>query len=84
MRVQLFGKKDCKLCEAAKEKLRLLDVGYEYIPMAEVLSGECRSLGALVQWAHTDGALPIIVIDDEGYSYSGAMKKLKRMLKDRR
>ena len=38
MRVELYGKKDCKICEAAKEKLSRLGVVYEVYDLEEYIS----------------------------------------------
>ena len=75
--VFVYGKKGCGKCEAAKEKLELMGVPYEFRKMKDVLDGKIPDKEALVRYALADQELPILVIYGKGYTYPEAMKVLK-------
>ena len=75
--VILYGKARCKVCIAAKKKLKLLGVPFEIREMKDVVQGIIRDVAALTEYSFQDGRLPIIVIKGVGYSYPAAMKELK-------
>lgn len=83
--VQIYGKPGCQICEVAKEKMRLLQVEFEFrnIEKALELHDGWRTDGSVAVMAayHSHNlALPIIFIDGVDYNYPGAMKELKRRL----
>lgn len=80
--ITVFGKKNCGLCSAAKDKLRLMELPFEFVdigPLVEHHEGwrtdgsvEARALSAMF-----DGHLPILKLDNLPCSYPEAMRLLK-------
>lgn len=83
--IVLFGKKNCNLCTAAKDKLRLLGLDFSFIdltPLVEHHEGwrTDGSVEALAVSTVFDGHLPIFKIAGRLYSYPEAMRTLKAQL----
>lgn len=83
MDIHVYGKKDCGLCEAAKEKFKRFGVLYRFHDL-EVFEDwrDSGKVGAMAEYVLMD-TLPIIRIDGEYVLYPTAMKMLKRWLKQR-
>jgi len=75
--VVLYGKKGCRLCKSAAQKLDRLRVPYIKRDMADVVSGLVRDSAALAEYCMQDEKIPIITIKGRGYSYPAAMKELR-------
>ena len=85
MIVKLYGKDNCKKCDAAKDKLAKMKIKYEYhdaLVHSELHDGwrENHSVEFKAVYSHTE-TLPVLVIDGKGYSYNEAMKELKQRSK---
>lgn len=86
MDVKLYGKKDCKLCAGAEEKLVLMEIPYEKydIDPASTPHDGWREDGSVeIQVLHCliNLQIPMIVIDGKPYNYTKAMKALKKLKK---
>lgn len=83
MVIRVFGKKDCKLCKAAKEKLFLMNLPFDdSVELAQILTVEAflkdRDFVTTVSAVANDiDTLPVIAIDRKAYSYPEAMKELR-------
>ena len=79
--IYVISKKGCGKCEAAKDKLKVLDLEYEEHDESELqgsdstLTAEQKS-EAMAEYIQS-GTLPVIIIKDRAYSYPKAMKELK-------
>ena len=83
MTIEVYGKKGCGICDAAKEKLRLLGLPFTEFDLAakiELHDGWRTDGTVAVMAGHADTNLgmPIILIDGEAFSYPDAMRKLRR------
>ena len=79
--IEVYGKKGCGKCEAAKDKLSRMGFDYKTIDLEDPFPSGWRSnntTSAMAQYL-VDGTLPIIAIDNEVLSYPQAMKKLKSL-----
>ena len=76
--ITVWGKDKCGKCSAAAEKLDRLGLVYAKESMQDVLDGLNWNHAALVEYAMSDGDLPIITIGDRGHTYSSAMKILRK------
>ena len=83
--VRVYGKAGCKICDAAKDKMKRLRIEYEFYDLDVLSSGNSRwrTVGAVPAMAEYQlrGVLPIITIGDWLGTYSEAMAKLKGMKK---
>lgn len=82
MAIDVYGKSGCQLCDAAKEKLRLMELDFEFHNIEPILAYHegwrtDGSAGVLAAYHALDGRLPVIFVDGIAYSYSAAMRKLK-------
>ena len=82
MTVNIYSKDGCKICESAKEKLKIMGIRYTTHDLQEVLQGkegwrEDGSALILATYAFADAVPPVIEIDGQYYDYPGAMRKLK-------
>jgi len=75
--VIVYGKDKCKLCDAAKDKLKRMGIPFEFRQMQDVVDAKIQDVAALSEYSMQGGQLPIIVIYDRGYSYPAAMKFFK-------
>lgn len=74
MKVALYGKEGCTLCEGAKDKLKRLGVEYEYHDLQATVAlhdgwQEDGSADVLAGWAFIDNHVPLIMIDGLPYRY---------------
>ena len=78
MKVTIYTKVGCKLCEAAKQKLRLLAVPFEERDLdAELSPAAAWPVELRAQHAFIDERVPMILIDGRPHDYAGAMRELK-------
>lgn len=83
MRITVYGKEHCGKCDSCKAKLERMHLPYEFKLMQQVISAEIHDTDAMAAYCMHNQDLPIVVIDDCGYSYSEAMKHLKERSKPR-
>ena len=82
MKIRVYGKQDCSLCEAAKKNLRRLSLKFVFYD----LEGGSKSwrkidfVDAMAEYQLT-AKLPIIAVDESFHTYTKAMKEIKRRLK---
>ncbi len=82
MTAEIYGKENCGICEAAKEKFDLLGVPYKFFNVDEFTElhegwrddGSAARIAAL---AFNNQTIPTIVVDGMPYNYGDAMRKLK-------
>ena len=83
MRVNVYGKLDgsCKLCEAAKDKLKMLNVkftSFELSHYAALHDGWRSDESVEVLACYSDiNTYPVITINGKAMSYPEAIKRLK-------
>lgn len=80
--VTVFGKLGCKLCEASKDKLKLMNIPFKFKeiqPFIDHHSGWRKdgSVDILAAYHMYDQTLPIISIDGLCFNYPEAMKFVK-------
>lgn len=83
MDIRIYGKLNCALCEAAKDKMKLRGLFFRFYDL-EKWSHDWRNTGyvdAMAEYRLTE-KLPIIMLDGVCYSYTKAMKELKRREKN--
>jgi glutaredoxin len=83
MTIDVYGKKGCGVCEAAKDKLRKLGLPFSEHDLAETVEfhegwRDDGTIEIMAAYAANNQGMPIITIDGEAFTYSGAMKRLKR------
>jgi glutaredoxin len=85
MTVNLYGKKDCGLCESAKDKLKKLEVNFQVFELTKFTEhheGWRDDESVEVLACYSDIAtLPVIAVDGKAMNYPTAMKLLKEALK---
>lgn len=85
MTIAVFSKQGCGKCQAAKEKIRLMNLSYEEhdIEYHTTLHEGWRQDGSVeILSAYTDmDTLPLIRINGQFHDYSGAMRVLKEGLR---
>jgi len=84
MTIAVFGKKNCGICDAAKDKLNKMGLDYEAHELADYTTHhdgwrDDDSAGLLASYLMMD-KLPIIRINEKYHDYPGAMKRLKKEL----
>jgi len=94
MRVIMYGKPDCKNCDAAEAKLQKMGIDYIKHNLQELQQGVSlpdkgtrpwkELVAAGVQWALGDEFIPVFVIDGEPVSYPAAMKACKALFRAQR
>ena len=83
--IYVVSKKDCGKCEAAKDKLKKLNIEYVEVDRSIIEAGVKNEFFTTEQMADImveyidSGTLPILVIKGKVYSYPGAMKKIKNV-----
>ena len=82
MKIEVYSKEDCGLCEAAKEKLKLMNLPYEEHDLEYHIAyhEDWREDGSIdVLTARSDlNTIPLFKIDGEFYAYAEAMKVIKK------
>lgn len=86
MRVTVYGKPKCGLCESAKDKLKRMGVRFrsDSIERATTFHEGWRdddSVAVTACYADID-TLPVVVLDGDAYSYPKAMKLLKQYVRE--
>jgi hypothetical protein len=86
MEIDLYGKKDCKLCADAEKKLQLLRVAYtkydiEYFGIVHEGWRDDRSVDVMAMHCLVNQQIPMIVVDGKPYNYTGAMRAIKEARK---
>jgi glutaredoxin len=81
-RAFVYGKVGCKLCDAAKDKLRRLGVDHQFVDLMAPPENwrETGITGAMAIYQDQpehEKKLPIIGLDGEFMTYTQAMKKMK-------
>lgn len=81
MTIEVYGKKGCGKCEAAKDKLRRMGIDFREFDLAQFITphAEWRTDGSVdLMAAHTLlDTLPLLKVGDEITDYKGAMRLLK-------
>lgn len=83
--VRVYGKDNCGLCDAAKSKLALMEIPFEFRQIADYTSfhegwREDESVEVMACYSDLD-TLPVITVNGKAMSYPAAMSLLKRMSK---
>ena len=82
MEIAVYGKPGCGICDAAKNKLRLLGLPFASRDLAEALEyhEDWRADGTanlMAKYAMNNYGIPLIVIDGEVFTYPEAMCRLR-------
>jgi len=82
VQVDVYSKKDCGVCTAAKKKLDIMKLPYteydiDYMTSVHEGWRDDGSVDAQVYLCLINNAIPMIVIDGVPFTYSGAMRFLK-------
>ena len=79
MRVTIYGKPNCKPCEAAKAKMALIGVPYLFRDLDDVDHWREDSRGIVAARAEYEMSetLPIFAVDGTCMSYPAAMRMLR-------
>ena len=82
MTIELYGKKDCKLCADAEKKLQLMRVEYtkydiEYFGALHEGWREDESTTVMAHHCLVNQQIPMLIVDGKAYNYTGAMKAIK-------
>ncbi len=82
MLIRVYGKPGCQTCEAAKKKLELLGLDFEFRNIEELTEPhegwrDDGSVEVMAAYSHFNHSLPVIFVDDVAYDYPGAMRELK-------
>lgn len=80
--IRLYGKTDCGLCAAAKDKLHKLGLNFEALNLEDFTQPHegwrrDRSCEISAAYAIID-KLPLIEVDGEYHDYPSAMRRLKQ------
>ena len=83
MTIEVYSRKGCGICDAAKEKLGLLGFPYRSFDMerfTEFHEGwrDDGSVDLIAAYAMFDSHLPLIRIDGAYFDYPGAMGRLRQ------
>lgn len=84
MTIEVYAKKGCGICEAAKEKLSRMGLSYKAIDLQEVVDyhptwREDGSVEVLAGYALLGNKVPVIRIGGKYHDYPSAMRALKGM-----
>lgn len=84
LRVQVYGKEGCRLCDAAKEKLLLMGVSFTTHELGQYIEHhegwrEDESVDLLAAYSMMDGTMPLIRIGGEYHDYPSAIRRLKEL-----
>lgn len=88
MQVIVYGKKNCGICDAAKDKLKRMGFSYEvrdveyYTTLHEGWRTD-GSVDVLASSTFMEGAIPIIDIEGDLVDYPTAMRLLKRLRREK-
>ncbi len=82
MTIHVYSKPGCGKCDAAKSKLKMMDLPFTEFNLEYYITpheGWRNDGSADVMAAHTmlDGTLPIFRLNDEFHDYPTAMRKIK-------
>ena len=88
--IRIYGKAGCERCTAAKEKLDLLGLKYEYHDLSEIIDEKTNHWRTRVDEALDlraemciDESVPIVWMKGKGYMrYAAAMKAAKEAAKE--
>lgn len=82
MEVVVYGKPGCKLCNAAKAKLNLLQISFSFVDLMNITK-RWRKNGSVeaMSWYMVWDTLPVIRVDGEYMDYPKAMRLVKERLK---
>ena len=85
LKINVYGKLDgsCGLCEAAKSKLRLMEVPFQCLELEDAIKPhdgwrEDETVEVMACYSDID-TYPVITINGKAMSYPEAMKKLKQL-----
>lgn len=81
MKVNVYGKEGCALCDAAKKKLQMMEIFFGVFDIAKTVQyhegwREDESVEVTACYNDID-TLPVITVDGKAMSYPAAMKLLK-------
>lgn len=84
MTIEVYSKKGCGICEAAKEKLSMMGLSFRTVDLQEVIDyhpnwREDGSVDVLAGYALVGSKVPVIKIGDKYHDYPSAMRVLKGM-----
>ena len=84
--IKVYGKPGCGLCEAAKQKLKMMGLEYQSLNLAdytELHEGwrQDRSCEILAAYRLID-KMPVVEIDGEYHDYPTAMRQLKERMQE--
>jgi glutaredoxin len=86
MTINVYGRVNCQRCKSFTDKLKILNLDYEYRELDEYTRGEkgyAIELMVHVQMVTTDHIeLPVVEIDDGFFGYSDGIKHIKEKLKN--
>lgn len=85
MTVEVYAKKGCGICEAAKQKLAMMGIPFKTVDLQEVFEyhpswREDGTVDILAGYAMAGSKIPVIKIDGKYHDYPSAMKLLKEMV----
>lgn len=87
MEVTIYGKKECGLCDSAKEKMGLLGVGYKFVDLMQP-GDQWRKEGVAEARAYYESldnqTLPIMCLDGKHMLLPMCVKTIKEMNKQRK
>jgi len=81
----VYGRADCKKCEAFKEKLAILNVEYTYYDCADLqkeweAGNKHEATRAMSALQLLGGEMPAVYIRGSVYRYAEAIKEIRRTL----
>lgn len=83
MTITLYGKPNCPKCEAAKKKLVLMQIPFDFVDVSEYTVFRqhplVRDMKVEQAMRDKDELLPMILIEGKWYDYPEAMAELKRL-----
>ena len=87
--IEIFGKENCGICDAAKDKMERMKIPYGFHNVdefTEVHEGwrEDGSVDRVALLSLNNVTIPTIVIEGKPYTYTEAMKLLKSRKNDAR
>ena len=82
MTIEVYSKKGCKLCKAAKDKLAMMGADFKTFELASAVTlhegwREDDTVEIMAGYAMIGNRLPLIRIEGEFHSYPSAMRRLK-------
>ena len=81
--VTLYGKTGCQKCDAAKQKLSIMDIPYTFFDLANLRDCYERrfdgSTDGMAEYERRDASdLPLMLIDGKWFGYSDGIAYLKK------